>query len=53
VAEVAVVLSNQGLDRAGEVAATTKAYDLRDQLPERERLGHGVLLLQWKMTATR
>ena len=34
----AVVLGNTASDRAGEVAAVQRAYDLRDRLPERERL---------------
>ena len=33
-----VLLGNIQADPAGEVAALTRAYDLRDRLPERERL---------------
>ena len=36
--KLAVVIGNQGLDRALEVSATVRAYELRDRLPERERL---------------
>jgi Flp pilus assembly protein TadD len=36
--KLAVVVGNQALDRALEVSATVKAYELRDRLPERERL---------------
>ena len=36
--KLAVVVGNQGLNRALEVAATVKAYELRERLPERERL---------------
>jgi len=36
--KLAVVKGNQRSDRAGEVAATIKAYELRDRLPERERM---------------
>jgi tetratricopeptide (TPR) repeat protein len=33
-----VILGNIQADPAGEIAALTRAYDLRDRLPERERL---------------
>jgi tetratricopeptide (TPR) repeat protein len=36
--KLAVVLGNQLIDLAGQIEATTKAYQLRDRLPERERL---------------
>ena len=36
--KLAVVLSNQGLDRARELEAVNRAYLLRGRLPERERL---------------
>ena len=36
--KLGVVLGNQLIDRAGQIEAVTKAYQLRDRLPERERL---------------
>ncbi len=36
--KLGVVLGNQQLDRSRQIEAVTKAYQLRDRLPERERL---------------
>jgi tetratricopeptide (TPR) repeat protein len=36
--KLGVALGNQALDRTREIEAVTRAYDLRDRLPERERL---------------
>ena len=36
--KIGVLLSNMGLRRQDEVAALTRAYQLRERLPERERL---------------